>query len=197
MEPAVPAGTAIDSDAIAARYRERIYHYVLRLVRDRARADDLTQETFLRAHQRLAGLRDPAAVEAWLYRIASNLCYDRFRHARRRPALPLAAADTAAAPSECDEAELRPDQLLEQSEMSECVLRFLMRLPATQRSVILLHDLQGLTAPQVAAQLGISLPNAKVRLHRARVRLKAALTEGCTFSVNDRGVTICEPKPEP
>ena len=80
--------------------------------------------------------------------------------------------------------------------MSECVLRFLARLPASQRSVLLLHDLHGCTDPEIAAELGISLQNAKMRLHRARAGLRAALAEGCAFSRNDRGVFICEPKPD-
>lgn len=95
-------------------------------------------------HERFESLRDPAALEAWLYRIATNVCYDRFRRLdHRRPALPLATVGDEANVVVQDEAALRPDQLLEQSEMSDCVLRFLTRLPATQREVILLHDMQG------------------------------------------------------
>jgi RNA polymerase sigma-70 factor, ECF subfamily len=73
------AGPTVDSAAVAERYRISIYHYILRLVGDRERADDLTQETFLRVHRRLADLKDTAALEAWLYRIATNVCYDQFR----------------------------------------------------------------------------------------------------------------------
>jgi RNA polymerase sigma-70 factor (ECF subfamily) len=93
-----------------------------------------------------------------------------------------------------DESALRPDQLAEQNGMSECVLRFLARLPASQRAVLVLHDLHGYTDPEIAAELGIALQNAKMRLHRARTGLRAALAEGCAFSRNDRGVFICEPK---
>jgi RNA polymerase sigma-70 factor (ECF subfamily) len=93
-----------------------------------------------------------------------------------------------------DESALRPDQLAEQNGMSECVLRFLSRLPETQRAVLLLHDLQGYTDQEIAVELSITLQNAKIRLHRARAGLRAALAEGCDFSRNDRGVFICEPK---
>ncbi|HSQ03490.1 MAG TPA: sigma factor-like helix-turn-helix DNA-binding protein, partial [Burkholderiales bacterium] len=62
------------------------------------------------------------------------------------------------------------------------------------REVILLHDLQGFTAPEIAEQLGITLENVKIRLHRARTRLKTALSEGCDFTRNERGVFVCEPK---
>ena len=189
------AGANTDSTAVAERYRDSIHRYILRLVGDRDRADDLTQETFLRVHRHLASLQDAAALEAWLYRIATNTCYDHFRqrqHTRR--ALPLFSLDGDEKKLVTDEIALRSDQLLEQNDMSDCVLRFLTELPDSQREVILLHDLQGLTGPQIAERLGISLDNVKIRLHRARARLKVALTEGCDFTHNDRGVFICEPK---
>jgi RNA polymerase sigma-70 factor, ECF subfamily len=78
--------------------------------------------------------------------------------------------------------------------MSDCVLAFLTELPEAQRQVIMLNDLQGFTAPEIADNLGLSVDNVKIRLHRARARLKAALTEGCDFTRNDRGVFVCEPK---
>lgn len=188
---AVPA----DSTAVAERYRASIYRYILRLVRDPERADDLTQETFLRVHQRLEGLKDAGALEAWLYRIATNICYDRLRgREHRRPALPLRSVGDNEEEAIVDDAALRPDQLLEQSDMSDCVLRFLTGLPQSQREVLLLHDLQGFTGPEIADRLGISLHNVKIRLHRARTRLRAALSEGCDFTCNDRGVFVCEPK---
>ena len=68
-------------------YREPIYRYVLSMARDAAEAEDLTQETFLRAHAKLPTLDDPTKLSSWLYRIATNVCYDRFRQAsyRNRP----------------------------------------------------------------------------------------------------------------
>jgi RNA polymerase sigma-70 factor, ECF subfamily len=158
-------------------------------------ATRITQETFLRAHRRLTDLKDPGAVEAWLYRIATNVCYDYFRkREHRQPALPLVSLGQDESSMIADEAPLRSDQLLEQNEMSDCVLRYLAGLPESQRQVILLHDLQGLTGPEIAATLGLSLDNVKIRLHRARARLREALTEGCDFTRNERGVFICEPK---
>ncbi len=196
-DPAVPMDVT-DATSMVERHRQSILHYILRLVRERAQAEDLTQETFLRAHQRLGGLRDAGAIESWLYRIATNVCYDWFRQAGHRPHMePLAVGedgDVEERPRP-DEETLRPDQLLEQNGMSECVLRFLARLPSAQRTVLLRHDMQGYTDPEIAAQLGLSLENVKIRLHRARVGLKAALAAGCDFSHDRRGVLVCDPKP--
>jgi RNA polymerase sigma-70 factor, ECF subfamily len=190
-----PASEAIDSSAVAERYRASIYRYILRLVGDPARADDLTQETFLRVHQRIGGLRDPAAVEAWLYRIATNLCYDGFRQREHRiPPLPLVSLRGGGGAVLSAEAALQPDHMLEQSDMSECVLAFLSDLPDPLREVLLLHDLQGFTGPEIADRLGLSIHNVKIRLHRARTLLRAALSEGCDFSRDDRGVFVCQPK---
>jgi RNA polymerase sigma-70 factor (ECF subfamily) len=192
-----PVSEMMDSGTIAGRYRASIYRYILRLVGDPARADDLTQETFLRVHRRIGGLRDPAAVEAWLYRIATNLCYDTFRQREHRsPPTPLVALGEGSA-ALSDEAALHPDQLLDQNEMSDCVLRFLSDLPDSQREVLLQHDLQGFTGPEIADRLGLTIHNVKIRLHRARVALRAALSEGCDFSRDDRGVFVCQPKRSP
>jgi RNA polymerase sigma-70 factor (ECF subfamily) len=60
--------------------------------------------------------------------------------------------------------------------------------------VLLLHDLDGLTAVEIASRLGITLENAKIRLHRARAALRTALEAGCSFSCDERGVLVCEPK---
>ena len=109
-----------------AAYREPIYRYVLSIVRNAAEAEDLTQETFLRAHTKLSTLDDPARLSAWLYRIATNVCYDRFRQAsyRNRPQsldrttegdIEASRTETSADPAP------RLDNIMEQKEMSTCV----------------------------------------------------------------------------
>ena len=76
----------LSSAAIFEEYRSRIYHHILHLVRDPSEAEDLTQETFLRVHRKLDVLQDRAALGVWLYRIATNVCYDRFRQSSHRQA---------------------------------------------------------------------------------------------------------------
>ena len=67
-----------------AAYRDAIYRYILTIVRDSADADDLTQDTLLRAQSKVATLKNPTKLQSWLYRIATNICYDRFRQASYR-----------------------------------------------------------------------------------------------------------------
>lgn len=171
---------------------QRIFRYLMSMVRDRAEAEDLTQETFLRAYLRRDSLRDEGAQTAWLYRIATHVCLDRLRqYARRAPSESQTDLD------EVDVAEPdRPSlqQTLEQDEMSECVQGYLNRLPDSYRAVILLYDMHELTAPEIAQLLGESLATIKIRLHRARLKLRAALQAGCEFSRDERDVLTCESK---
>ncbi len=185
---------ALSSAAVAGQYRPAMVRYLRRLTGDPALAEDLAQETFLRVHQHLAELQDPAALEGWLYRIATNVCHDRFRLSGRHELSLDRGEDGEPGRALPDEARLRPDQLVDQHAMSACVQRFLARLPEPFRTVLLLHDLQGYTDVEIAGQVGVSLANVKVRLHRARAKLKTALSGGCAFSHDEQGVLICHPK---
>jgi RNA polymerase sigma-70 factor (ECF subfamily) len=180
----------------AARISEegypRIFRYIMSMVRDTAEAEDLTQETFLRAHQRRDSLRDEGARTAWLYRIATHVCLDRLRqYARRSPKESEADLDELNV-AEPDTPSLQ--QTLERDEMSECVQGYLNRLSDSYRAVILLHDMHELSAPEIAQLLGESLATVKIRLHRARRKLSMTLQAGCEFSHDERDVLVCESK---
>ena len=171
---------------------DRIFRYIVSIVRNTAEAEDLTQETFLRAYQRCDSLRNKGAQTAWLYRIATHICLDRLRqYARRSPKESNTDLD------EIDVTEpdtLSLQQTLERDEMSECVQHYLNRLSDSYRAVILLHDMHELTALEIAELLGESLATIKIRLHRARRKLSIALKAGCAFSHDERDVLVCESK---
>jgi len=196
MEDPPPA----PSRQILAAFREAIHRYIGGIVRDPAVAEDLTQETLLRAHLNLATLKDPARLTSWLYRIATNICHDRFRQSSRHERI-QSLDEEAAGDSErgrlqdLPDAGPRLDRILEQKEMSACVQRYLMDLPDSYRAVILLHDEAGMTNPEIAEMLGVSVATVKIRVHRAREKLRAVLRGACSFSADNRGVLVCEPKP--
>ena len=196
--PTLPRAMPVVADSVSQveQYRPAIQRYVLKLVGDADLAEDLTQETLLRAYQRVANLEDPGALQSWLYRIATNVCYDAFRQRHHRPAdVSLSGlAESAADIVLPDETRLLPDQLLEQHAMSDCITQFLTRLPEAERTVLLLHDLQGFTDPEIADQVQSSLPTVKIRLHRARVRLRKAMHAACDFTQDQRGTMVCHPK---
>ena len=184
----------VPSGDLVAGYRSRIHRYVLSMVHDPVEADDLTQEVFLQAYRKLGSLRDPDALTSWLYRIATHVCYDRFRKWSRQPRLePLdVSGSITASPAGEGMDAARLDRLIERTEMSACVRGFLEELSDEYRQVILLHDLEGLTNPEVAEMIGVSLNAVKIRLHRARRKLHAALAANCDFAHDAHGVFVCE-----
>ena len=188
MAPPPPGG----NPGFFEEYYGRVYRYVRTMARDPAESEDLTQEAFLRAHRERETLKDPAAMLSWLFRIATHVTLDRLRQKRS-----LAARESKLDPAEIDPPDLGGLSLekdFEQREMSACIHRFLVDLPDDYRSVILLHDMHALTGPEIAEVLDVPLPRVKIRLHRARRRLKAALEAGCEFSCDSRGVLVCQPK---
>lgn len=179
---------ADESPAFVAEY-PRILKYVKSVVRDPVEAEDLTQETFLRAHRSREALRDEGATLTWLYRIATHVCLDRLRQRGRRAPL-----ESGTPIEDMDLADAGPplQQVIEQSEMSACVQEYLAGLPDSYRAALMLHDLHELTAPQIAELLGVSVATAKIRLHRARMKLREALEAACLFSRDERNVLVCE-----
>ncbi len=148
------------------------------LVRDEWAADDLTQETFVRVQDHLAELRDPAKLSSWIFRIAYNLCRDHFRKKGYR-------LDEN---SDNDDSEI-PDESstekqFEQHQMGECVQQEMERLPESLRTVLILSDMLEFKQREIADILGITAENAKVRLHRARKKLKEFLEQKCTFETD-------------
>lgn len=190
---------ALTFEDIFKRYHDRLYRYILRLVHQPDEAEDLTQETFLRVYNELSSLRNENALTSWLYRVATHICYDRFRQSSFRlesQSLEDNQVEQSNALDEQIEAldEPKLDQVIDQREMSDCVQRYIRRLSDDHRIAILLHDLHGMTCPEIAQQLGCSIELVKIRLHRARQKLKALLSAVCDFSLDQRGILVCESK---
>lgn len=180
------------SDPFAAYYT-RIKRYVRSVVRDADEAEDLTQETFLRAYRARDSLRDVDAALPWLYSVATHVCMDRLRQAAR-----LAKTRSDTDPEAGSPADPSPSVGLreEQQDMSACVEAYVSDLRDSYRAVLLMHDVQGLTAPEIAELLGESVGAVKVRLHRARKQLQAALESGCEFTHDECGTLVCDPRGE-
>jgi RNA polymerase sigma-70 factor (ECF subfamily) len=150
----------------------RLTRLALRLARDPARAEDLTQEAALRAWSKRDQLREDAPVGPWLNRILVNLAIDRSRS--RRDEVDLAAVEDR---WHDDDYTVDPEQVLARAEQREDLEDALARLPAGYRAVLVLHDAAGMTTPAIADALGIGLPAAKQRLRRGRMMLVSALAD--------------------
>jgi RNA polymerase sigma factor (sigma-70 family) len=159
------------------RHRAAVTRYIHYLVRDAAEAEDLAQETLLRAHCQRTTLRDPAALKSWLYRIATHVSIDRLRQrartVERQVNAPIEDLPIA------DRNRPSPLSIVQQTEMSECVQRYVADLSDAYKAVLLFHDANGLTADEIAHLLQLPLTTVKMRLHRARRQLEAALNSKC------------------
>lgn len=180
-------GQLPDFKAELAGKRPALFTFVLGIVRNVDLAEDLTQDAMLRAYRSISGLRDHNRLSPRLYTIASNVCRDHFRKNKR-------TREKNSVDNLRDENAPRLEKVLECAEMGECVQRYFNELSDSYRAVILLHDVEGMTNQEIADFMNISLDAAKIRLHRARKRLREILKDVCHFSIDERGVLICEPK---
>jgi RNA polymerase sigma-70 factor (ECF subfamily) len=155
-----------ESNDIEGFYRlhsDSVYSYLVSLCRDRSRAEDLMQDTFVRATRALGGYHG-GSPRAWLFAIARTVYLDDLRRQARSPVL-VEEQDSAAAPD---------SDLVEQ----DAIERALSRLPERQRTALLLSDRVGLAGSEVAAALGISEGAARVLIHRGRQGFRVAYEEG-------------------
>lgn len=171
-------------------YYQRVRKFILHTVRNDWVADDLVQETFIRINNNLGNVRDAAKLKAWIFRIAYNICQDYFRQQGKTANLGLEeiSVEPAATKTPTTQKEL------EQGQMRQCVFGLVKHLPESLRSVIILSDISEFSQREIAEILGITVENVKIRLHRARKKLKALLEEHCVFEVDERNVLTCQPE---
>ena len=163
--------------------------YLERLVGNRATADDLLQDTLLKIARGLPEFEGRSSVKTWAFTIATRVATDHFRRPQSRARM-VEIDETG--PTHVLDAEI--DQRLVIDEMSSCVREVIDSLPEDYRTALVLHDLEGQTAAQVAEIAGCSIATAKIRIHRARRRLKEALDQECSFYRDENNVFRCDRK---
>jgi RNA polymerase sigma-70 factor (ECF subfamily) len=169
-------------DEIVSLYQGKIYNYILRMTGNRDDADDLTQEVFVRMYTSLPSFRNQASLSTWLFRIASNLCIDRFRRNKKHKAIAYSLDETVADDEghtenrgNIPDLTYEPQSLLVRSEITGQVEKALHALPEKLRAVILLYDAEGLPYEEIARVLGCPLGTVKSRLFNARLQLRKEL----------------------
>lgn len=153
--------------SLVRRYQDRIYRHLLHMTQSREDALELAQEVFIKAWSALPEWRPDAQFNTWLYRIASNAALDLLR--RRKVVSFVAIEDDFDAPSTRPgpEAEAQARQDLRRMDAA------LARLPADQREIVLLREVEGLSYEELAAALAVDEGTVKSRLARARATLAA------------------------
>ena len=157
-------------DEVVREHADRVYRLAFRLSGNRADAEDLTQETFVRVFKSLADYQ-PGTFEGWLHRITTNLFLDMVRRRQRIrfDALPDDAGDRLAT------TEAGPEQAYAQSTLDPEIQGALDALPADFRVAVVLCDLEELSYEEIAATLGIKVGTVRSRIHRGRALLRQAL----------------------
>lgn len=178
-------------EQIAAKLSPVLSRYLHRYVGDRTLADDLLQETLIRIAQGLPDFAGRAKVKTWAFSIATRVAADYFRNPERR--IHIVEVNEAA---ELPDTDRLTDERIVMAEMDACVRQVIDSLPDDYRSALILHDLEGLPAQQIAEICQCSLATAKIRIHRARLRLREALQQQCDFYRDDENVFRCDRKPK-
>ncbi|MEO8668798.1 MAG: RNA polymerase sigma factor [Bauldia sp.] len=176
--------------AIIQRHNRRLYRVARGVLRDDAEAEDVVQETYVRAFSGLAGYRGESGLSTWLTRIALNEALDRLR--RRRPSVGLAAIDAADNRREDKVVRLHPAMVDANPEKEAALteIRGLVEhavdaLPEAFRLVFVMRDIEEMTVEETAAQLGIRAETVKTRLHRARRILRGQLEDTLAAALTD------------
>lgn len=177
------------------QYSKTIMRFVSRFVNE-ADAQDLTQEIFIKVDANLDRFEGRSSAKTWIYKIATNSVKDHLKSKSNQ----ISKMHTSISEVELERHgdSVRPEISLEDKydsfEMNNCIKEFIHRLPVNYSSILVLSDLEELNTKEVSIVLGISTGAVKVRLHRARARLKEELESGCVISTACDNKLRCERK---
>ena len=162
------------------RYTPKVYSIAIRMLRNEQDARDVVQETFLNVHRRLDSFRGEASLSSWIGRIATNNALMKLRTRRRKPETSLELPVAGQPHGERVErviVDRHPlaEQLSLDRELGERIRASVDELPDKYREVLVLADYREMSMRDIAELLGISVPNVKTRLHRARLRVRETL----------------------
>lgn len=165
-------------DALIRATYSDVYALAFRLVRDRDEAADVTQEVFVRVLRSVKGFRGDAAFGTWLHRVTVNTSLSALRKRSRRPQLGAVAFGLPGSEyGGLADAGPGPEELAERAELLARAGAAVAALPESARAIVVLRDVEGMSTAEVAAATGLTETAVKVRLFRARERLRAALSD--------------------
>ncbi len=192
----------LDFHKIHDVYRPKIVRYLTHLV-GRRDAEDVAQEVFIKVSQALKTFRGESQLSTWIYRIATNAALDKLRSPSFRQGgqkslseEPIAEGIVEIVDKDAWTGEKKPslETSLIRKEMNECIRGIVEKLSENYRTVVVLSELEGFRDDEIAEILGVSIQAAKIRLHRARSRLKRELEIHCHFYRDERNEFSCDRK---
>lgn len=180
-------------------FNEKVRRYLARLVCE-TEAEDLTHDVFIKASKALGDFRGESSLSTWIYKIATNTALDRLRSPDFKRSIEekhLIGEDELAIEDKdvwTGRKAPLPDQQLIRKEMNECIRSFIDSLPADYRTVVVLSELEELKNSEISEVLNISIETVKIRLYRARTKLKEVLNCHCSFYRDNRNILLCDLK---
>lgn len=162
-------------DELVRRYRGRLYSFILRMVADPVEAEELAQDTLIRAYIHADKYREIARFSTWLFTIATNLVRNRVRKQKRQPRmlnLDPAPLDDDAIPLDPPDPEADPTRRIEGQELGELISQATNRIPEKYRIPFLLREVEQLTYEEIQQVTGLKLGTVRSRINRARTRFR-------------------------
>jgi len=174
-----------DEDAAATlveRYGDRVYRLGLRITGSPEDAEEVAQDALWTAARKIGTFKGQSAFGSWLYRIAANAAYMKLR-ARKSKGREIAMEDVIPSFDEegihfepMDDWSLRVDEQAVRNELRDVLQHAIDDLPPDYRTALVMHDIEGMSNPDIAETLGISLPAVKSRVHRSRLFVRQKLS---------------------
>jgi len=170
-------GDARAFNQLVMLHQSMAYNLAYRILGSEDAAADATQDAFISAFKAMSRVRG-GSFKAWVMRIVTNACYDQLRARQRRPTTSLddIEGDVDHTPYLLDPSE-QPDEYVERQELDRLIQSAILTLPADQRIVLVLSDVQGMNYQEIAESTGLALGTVKSRLSRARARLRDYLLD--------------------
>ena len=171
------AGNKSDFEYIWIRYNKQIYAYVLKIVKNIDDADDILQDTFIKAYTAINSYNRAYPFPAWLYKIASNTCIDYFRRKRIRPiALGMMQHNQSSIQDLLPDTSTKVDINLSNSETRNHLYKAIDTLPDRYKDIIQLRHFEEMTYEEISKKMDVPLSTVKISLFRARKMLLAHLS---------------------
>lgn len=178
-------------------YHAKVFRYLQRMIGE-GEAEDLTQEVFVKIGRGLKSFRGESSLATWVYQIATNTALDRMRSSRHESGKRVPVEVISETEDDkhvwTGEQKASTEQTVIRKEMNGCIRGIIDTLPEVDRLVIVLSELEGLTDAEIATIIGLSLRAAKMRLHRARAKLRDELNRACDFYRDEQNEFACDRK---
>lgn len=168
------AGDARALETLLERHQAQVYRFGMKMCRDPEEAKDVLQDTLLAMARGVRDFRGASSISTWLYTIARSFCIKKHRRSKFAPDEERSLdTEVTAEGAQLADPTQGPDEALAGKQVEHALERAIRSLEPLYREVLLLRDVEGLTAPEVAEVLGITVQAVKSRLHRARLAVRA------------------------